>query len=192
MSLEITHNLLEDMRAPLYKYARLHLSHHEDAEDCVQDVMLAFWNKPAQFEGRASLKTYLFGILKNKVADRLRGRYRDKATSFDDVMNDDFDVLFDERGHWQSDEAVAIWGEPEGDLQTRQFLAVLDICLDKLPEKMATVFSMKEFMEMGADEICQHLGVSKDLYWQCMSRARKSIQLCLTHRWFQGEHHAAV
>lgn len=192
MNLEINPALLEEMRAPLYKYARLHLSHHEDAEDCVQDVLLAFWNKSAHFEGRASMKTYLFGILKNKVADRLRSRYRNKPIAKDDVVNDDFDVWFDERGHWQAQESVATWGEPEGDLQTRQFLAVLDICLNKLPEKIAAVFSMKEFMDMQADEICNQLGVSKDLYWQCMSRARKSIQLCLTSRWFQGDGHVAL
>ena len=192
MSLEINPALLEEMRVPLYKYARLHLSHHEDAEDCVQEVMLAFWDKPTQFEGRATLKTYLFGILKNKVADRLRLRYRNQPMSSEGGVNDDFDVWFDERGKWQAQEDVATWGEPEGDLQTRQFLEVLDICLDKLPEKIAAVFSMKEFMDMQADEICQHLSVSKDLYWQCMSRARKSIQLCLTTRWFQGERHAAL
>lgn len=108
------------------------------------------------------------------------------------VVDDDFDGLFDKSGAWQAQEGVSVWGEPEGDLHTRQFLAVLDICLDKLPEKIAAVFSMKEFMDMQADEICQHLNVSKDLYWQCMSRARKSIQLCLTTRWFEGEHDVAL
>jgi len=69
------------------------------------------------------------------VADRLRLRYRNQPMSSEGVVNDDFDVWFDERGKWQAQEDVATWGEPEGDLQTRQFLEVLDICLDKLPEK---------------------------------------------------------
>jgi RNA polymerase sigma-70 factor, ECF subfamily len=189
MSLEVDVTILETLRPPMLKFARLHLSHAEDAEDCVQDTLLAFWAKPGQFDGRASLKTYLFGILKNKVADKLRARYRDKFETVE-TATDDFDVLFTHQGGWQADEQVSRWAEPDGELATRQFLDVLDICLNHLPEKTAAVFSMKELMEMDTPEICKHLGVSKDLYWQCMSRARKSIQLCMTQRWFGGSAHA--
>jgi len=189
MPLDVDDAVLASLRGPMLKFARLHLSHLEDAEDCVQDAMLAYWAKPSQFDGRASLKTYMFGILKNKVADKLRGRYRDKWDSAD-LGEDDFDVWFTEKGLWHSQEQMSHWAEPEGDLVTRQFLEVLDLCLHGLPEKIATVFSMKELMEMDAAEICAHLGVTKDLYWQCMSRARKSIQVCLGQRWFQGASHA--
>lgn len=174
---------------PMIRFAQLHLSRIEDAEDCVQETLLAYWTKPGQFDGRASLKTYLFGILKNKVADKLRARYRDKFDT-PSMSHDDFDVLFTPKGDWQLDEQVAAWAEPDGSLMTRQFLEVLDICLGQLPEKIAAVFSMKELIEMDAAEICDHLGVTKELYWQCMSRARKSIQMCLTRRWFGSESHA--
>ena len=45
---------------------------------------------------------------------------------------------------------------------------------------------MKVFLECDADEICTTLGLSKTDYWQCMSRARKQIQLCLSQKWFGG------
>jgi RNA polymerase sigma-70 factor (ECF subfamily) len=189
MTLEVDAQLLESLRLPMLRFARVHLSHAEDAEDCVQDTLLAYWAKPGQFDGRASLKTYLFGILKNKVADKLRARYRDKFET-PELIEDDFDAWFTPTGAWQEDARLPTWSEPDGALAARQFLEVLDICLNHLPQKIAAVFSMKELMEMESLEICQHLGVSKDLYWQCMSRARKSIQLCLTQRWFNGDAHA--
>ncbi|PQA83643.1 RNA polymerase subunit sigma [Limnohabitans sp. TS-CS-82] len=189
MPLDVDETVLASLRGPMLKFARLHLSHSEDAEDCVQDTLLAYWAKPGQFDGRASLKTYLFGILKNKVADKLRGRYRDKWDS-PGLGDDDFDVWFTDKGRWEPQEHMSRWAEPEGALVTRQFLEVLDLCLNGLPEKMAVVFSMKELMDMDATEICAHLGVTKDLYWQCMSRARKSIQVCLGKRWFEGASHA--
>lgn len=185
MTLNVDVQLIESLRLPMLRFARLHLSHREDAEDCVQDTLLAYWAKPNQFDGRASLKTYLFGILKNKVVDKLRVRYRDKFET-PDLGEDDFDNWFTTTGAWHEEARFSTWAEPEGALATRQFLEVLDICLNHLPQKIAAVFSMKELMEMDSLEICQHLGVSKDLYWQCMSRARKSIQLCLTQRWFSG------
>lgn len=189
MSLDFDEAMLASFRAPMLRFARLHLSHPEDAEDCVQDTLLAYWAKLGQFDGRASLKTYLFGILKNKVADKLRGRYRDKWES-PEMDDDDFDAWFNENGRWHAQEQMPRWAEPEGELAARQFLEVLDICLNGLPEKIAAVFSMRELMDMQAAEICEHLGVSKDLYWQCMSRARKGIQMCLGKRWFEGVSHA--
>lgn len=63
---------------------------------------------------------------------------------------------------------------------------MVDICVNQLPAKPARVFSMKELLECDADEICDTLGLSKTDYWQCMSRARKQIQLCLNEKWFQG------
>jgi RNA polymerase sigma-70 factor, ECF subfamily len=48
------------------------------------------------------------------------------------------------------------------------------------------VFSMKEILECDPEEICITLGLNKADYWQCMSRARKQIQLCLNENWFGG------
>ena len=59
--------------------------------------------------------------------------------------------------------------------------------MNKLPEKPARVFTMKEFMECDAEEICTIINISKSDYWQSMSRARKQIHICLNQSWFDGE-----
>lgn len=175
-----------DWRAPMLRFARLHIQPNEEAEDAVQDALAAMLATDQGTLTQADPKRYLFGILKHKITDRLRRKYRSEV-GYSDAFEDDLDnLLFDDRGHWVDGVAPARWSSPEDALRTDQFFAVVDICMHKLPVKPAKVFSMKEFLECEAEEICSTLGLSKADYWQCMSRARKQIQLCLSQNWFEG------
>ena len=179
-------------RAPLLRFARLHLQPDEEAEDAVQDTLLAVLAAPAPLRGggprQGDARGYLFGILKHKITDRLRARYRHgtpPAASATAGGADALDAeLFDSRGHWQTGAGPALWHDPESQLQNSQFFAVLEACVSKLPPKPARVFSMKELLDCDADEICATLAITRADYWQCMSRARKQLQLCLGQNWF--------
>ena len=181
-------------RAPLLRFARLHLQPDEEAEDAVQDTLLAVLAAPAAAPPRGGgprqgdASGYLFGILKHKITDRLRARYRHgtpPAASATAGGADALDAeLFDSRGHWQTGAGPTLWHDPESQLQNSQFFAVLEACVSKLPPKPARVFSMKELLDCDADEICATLAITRADYWQCMSRARKQLQLCLGQNWF--------
>lgn len=178
---------ISQWRGPMLRFAYLHLSPREEAEDAVQDALLALWEIDPDKLRSAEPKRYLFGILKNKIMDRLRKRYSGKVSYCEAISHDLLDAcLFDERSHWVEGVAPARWHRPDERMQTSQFFAVVDLCVNHLPTKLAQVFSMKEFLECEADEICTTLGLSKTDYWQCMSRARKQIQLCLNQEWFGG------
>lgn len=173
-------------RKPMLRFALLHLQPREDAEDTVQDTLVAMLDIDINILQQSDPKRYLFGILRHKITDKLRKRYRTES-SYHDVFDDDIDnELFDVRNHWIKDTAPQAWNCPETELQTDQFFAVVDICMQNLPAKPARVFSMKEFLGCETDEICITLNMSKSDYWQCMSRARKQIQLCLNQNWFEG------
>lgn len=173
-------------RAPMLKFARLHIQPLEEAEDAVQDAFAALLEVGEATLLQADPRRYLFGILKNKITDRLRRKYRAEL-SYADAFSDDLDeFLFSEQGHWIKDAAPARWRTPEATLESEQFFAVVDLCMHKLPSKIARVFSMKELLDCDAEEICTTLNLTKADYWQCMSRARKQIQLCLTQNWFAG------
>ncbi len=176
--------LAEAWRAPMLRFARLHLQPAEEAEDAVQESLLALLQAPAATLAQTDARRYLFGILKHKITDRLRSKYRPEV-GYHEALGDDLDeVLFDARGPWQPGLAPARWSMPDEQLQDRQFFAVVDACITRLPAKTARVFSMKELLECEADEVCDALGLSKSDYWQCMSRARKQLQLCLAQNWF--------
>lgn len=175
-----------EWRGPMMRFAQLHLQPREDAEDAVQDALAAALSVTAETLAHADPKRYLFGILKHKVTDRLRMKYRPEV-GYSDAFEDDLDnVLFDDRHHWAEGVVPKAWTTPDEQLRTDQFFAVVDICVNKLPSKPARVFSMKEFLDCEPEEICATLGLTKSDYWQCLSRARKQIQICLNQSWFEG------
>lgn len=176
--------LSESLRLAMFRFARLHIQPDEEAEDAVQDALFALVEHPEKIQQSNDIKRYLFGILKNKVTDRLRQKYR--TVQYDIVEQDDLEqLLFYDNGHWIKEMAPAYWNTPEDQLNSDLFFTVVDICVNDLPEKIARVFSMKEFLECEVSEICATLNLSQTDYWQCMSRARKRLQMCLNTRWFE-------
>ena len=168
------------LRSAMLRFASLHLQPREDAEDAVQDALLALAQASKRWQAAEDPRRYVFGVLKNKITDRLRARYRHATVSTDADDNAALDdSLFTPAGQWIDAVAPVSWNTPEHQLRSDQFFAVVDACVDRLPEKVARVFSMKELLECDAQEVCATLGLSKSDYWQCMSRARKQLQLCL-------------
>ena len=176
----------ETHRGYLLRVARLQLRNDELAEDIVQDTLVAAIQGAAGFSGRSSVKTWLTGILRHKIVDAIRRKAAAPtfATLGEECQIDDFDALFDETGHWEN--PPADWGDPEGDLERRQFFDVMDFCLDKLPPNTARVFLMREVMELETEEICKELSITANNLWVILYRARMSLRECLELNWFAG------
>ncbi len=182
-------NELAGLRRDLLKFARLQLRDDALAEDAVQETFAAALSGLSRFRERAQMKTWVFAILKNKIVDILRERARSpQATpAIDEIPDDAYDDLFDERGHWREDMSPTSWGSPEASLNSRQFWDVLEICLTRLPEKTARVFLMREVLGLETEEICKELTISSTNCMVVLHRARMGLRLCLDDRWFQGE-----
>ncbi len=158
----------------------------EIAEDTVQQALLALLEAPQAFAEAVDPRMYVFGVLKYKIADALRQRYRQAAYTCPQQDDELDEALFEPGGHWEPANAPRTWNSPELRLQNNQFLALVDACVNHLPDKIARVFSMKAFLEFEAQEICEALQLNKSDYWQCMSRARKQLQLCLAQQGIAG------
>src|SRR3954466_10997615 len=137
MSIE---NQLAEHRTYLLRFARLQLRNETWAEDAVSETMLAALSKPQSFGNRSQLKTWLVGILKHKVIDILRQRQREVSLTDDEGDgSEELDALaFRADGHYG--QRPADWGDPQQELSSRQFFAVLDACMEKLPPAMGRVF----------------------------------------------------
>ena len=68
--------LAQKWRTPMLRFALLHLQPREDAEDAVQDALAALLTTQPELLSQTDPKHYLFGILRHKVMDRLRRKYR--------------------------------------------------------------------------------------------------------------------
>lgn len=182
---------LHDLRRQMLKFATLQLSNSHAAEDAVQEALVGALKNAKSFAGRAALKTWVFAILKNKIADVLRNKQRMVDASSllkEDEEGEDFSELFDQRGHWHSDEKPATWGNPQDALHQNQFWKVFEICLEALPGNQARVFMMKEFVELDTGEICSAVGITTTNLNVMLHRSRLRLRECLENNWFmKGE-----
>ena len=173
-------------RGYLLKFAKLQLRNDAWAEDAVSETLLAALNKPQSFAGQSQLRTWLVGILKHKVIDILRERKREFALplSGDDDADPLQEMAFEPNGHFQH--PPADWGNPQQDLQQRQFMAVLDACVSKLPAAQGRLFLMREWLEMSTDDICKELALTSTHLYVQLHRARLRLRECLDLNWFMG------
>jgi RNA polymerase sigma-70 factor (ECF subfamily) len=169
---------VEGERAYLVRYASLQLRDSHAAEDAVQETLVAALAGEASFAGRANLRTWLTGILKHKIVDAIRRMSREAPAA----TEEDFEALFDERGHWI--DPPAAWADPDAALEQKGFFAALQMCLGRLPEKTSQAFLMREHLGLETDEICKELAVTPTHCWVLLYRARMALRECLNKEWF--------
>jgi RNA polymerase sigma-70 factor (ECF subfamily) len=177
---------IESERTYLLRYARLQLRNPAQAEDAVQETLLAAIEGAARFSGKSSLRTWLTGILKHKVIDQLRRGAREQplVTADDRAEAEAIDALFAGDGHWR--DMPSDWGSPDAALENSRFRAAFELCLQRLPERTARAFTMREVMEMTTPEICQELQITSTHCWVLLHRARLTLRECLEITWFDG------
>mgnify|MGYP000609009692 CR=1 FL=1 len=180
------HRQLDQMRPALLRFAMLQLRNHTHAEDVVQETLLAVLEKPDNFSGKSSLRTYVIGILKFKIIDLLRMSGREVQFSQDEDSEqseaDLIDNLFRADGHTRQD--ASAWGSPHGTLEQKDFFRTLEICLEKLPAQTGRVFMMREWLELSTEEICKELDITTSNLWVLLYRARLRLRECLDLNWF--------
>lgn len=173
---------LETLRPTLMRLALLQLRNRAWAEDAVSEALLAAIEGLPRFGARAQLQTWVVGILKHKVLDQLRQRQREQSLGDEEDGEDPIDSMFVADGHFA--QSPQSWHAPAEVLRQKQFLEVLEACMDLLPGQLGRVFLMREWLELGTDEICQELTLSATNVWQMLSRARLRLRECLQLRWF--------
>ncbi len=173
---------VEDARAYLMRYARLQLRNEAWAEDAVAETLLAAVQKPDAFAGRSSRNTWLVGILRHKIVDQIRLHARECSLSKEDDALDIEDDVFAANGHFS--EQLSEWGRPESELREKQFLAVMEACIERLPAQQGRVFLMKEWLELDSDTICKEIDIQPTNLWVLLHRARLRLRECLQQMWF--------
>ncbi|MEW6590847.1 MAG: sigma-70 family RNA polymerase sigma factor [Pseudomonadota bacterium] len=168
---------LQDHGDYLFRVARRQLHSDEQAEDAVQETLLAALSAQARFAGDASVRTWLTGILKHKIVDLIRRNVREVGLPLDDDGDEAIDLLFKQDGHWA--EPVRPWGNPHAELELGRLRRVLDECADRLKPVMAQVFSLRELAGLETEEICKELGITPTNCWVLLHRARVFMRQCL-------------
>ncbi len=163
----------------LFRFAILRVRDAEVAADLVQDTFLSALKGAEGFRGGSSVRTWLTGILKNKIIDYYR---RNRS----EVLQSDLHPEGDELAHAES--LRSGWKDsPSSLVENREFWAVLSGCLDGLPEAHRRAFSLREFDGLSSEEIRKVLDVTPTNLWVMLHRARTKLRRCLEANWFEGK-----
>lgn len=175
---------LEAHRSHLLRFAAKRLRQKEVAEDVVQEVFLSALKGAGSFADRSSVRTWLIGILLNKIADHHRKSARE--VSIDSVPEADgengIDALFSENGHYVH--MPQAWRNPEDSLTDRRFCDVLETGLSQLSASARRAFLLRELMGLSVAEICNELQISTTNCYVLLHRARLRLRAFLEERWF--------
>jgi len=174
--------LLENHGDALYNYARLKVGDAEAAADLVQDTFEAAIKGYATFRGESKSRTWLFGILRNKIMDFYKAKYKAQGQLRQDE-EEDLAQYFTPEGAWRP-EAVPQPATPHL-LDQPEFLKTLYRCMDKLPSLWKAVLESKYLREKETTALCQELNISATNYWQVNRRAKLAMQQCLQANWFK-------
>lgn len=149
-----------------------------DAEEAVQETFVAFLSALDRFEGRSSLRTYLFGILYHKAA-RLREKAR--RTEGRDDIEAVVEARFDAGGMWARPPRG-----PEAETLDAELRGWIEKCAEGLPDSQRAAFFLKELEGESPEAVCNVLGVSGTNLRVMLHRARLKLRECLESRWEQS------
>lgn len=146
-----------------------------DAEEVVQDTFATFLGALDRFEGRSSVRTFLFGILYRKGLERGRKRSRELAT---DPIDEVFDKSFNFVDHWRRSPKG-----PEDEAQAKETSAIIAECMKGLGDVQRSAFHLKEVSGESAASICNILKVTDTHLRVILFRARNKLRECIEGKW---------
>lgn len=170
----------------LYKRALYKINDEDLAQDFVQETFVSAINAYEKFEARSSVRTWLNTILNNKIIDHYR-----KADSKNISLNqltehaamkrsDDF---FDETNNWRNANFDVRWDDAENLLDRKDFLMILENCMDGLPNNWKDIVESKYVLDKDAKEICKEYNISTTNYWQIIHRSKLLLRKCISTKW---------
>ena len=174
--------------AALLRLARTFVRDRAVAEEVVQETWLAVLDGIDRFEGRSSLKTWIFQILSNRA--RTRAVRERRSAPFSSLAPDgeeeesavDADRFRPEGhrwvGHWAA--APADWSAlPEERLLGRETLARVHAAIETLPPRQAEVLVLRDVEGWPPDEVCAALNISDGNQRILLHRARSKVRAAL-------------
>ncbi len=180
--------LVNKHHSALIRMALGHVADREVAEEVVQDTWMAVIEGLARFEGRSSLRTWIFGILIHKAKDRGVREKRHTTFSEFDSHNDDNEEAVDPSRFHQSGEWAGHWAfppqpwddqTPEKLLASRQAVNTMNKAIDSLPRTLKDVLILRDIKGIEAKEVCELLKITETNLYVRLHRARERVRVAV-------------
>ncbi|WP_235935304.1 sigma-70 family RNA polymerase sigma factor [Undibacterium crateris] len=189
---QIPPNIFDDLmltvttsRALMLRIAQLQLNSTIDAEDVVQDAILAALKGWQSFNGNSSIKTWLLAILRYKIIDKINAKVTELVTfssgTLTNYESEDDNVSMGQSPLFSSTYESEVC--PIRHLERKQLFEIVELCLISLPEESARIFLMREYLGLKIAEIAIMLGVSEPNVRVKLHRSRVTLRECASKRW---------
>lgn len=176
--------LVDSLMPSMLRVARMYVSTQAVAEEVVQECWIGVLQGIERFEGRSSLRTWIFRILTNVA--KTRGQREGRSVPFASLAGDDLDQpavppeAFQGPGsatpsHWMS--FPADWrGIPEDRLVGNETLSRIGAAIDALPPMQAAVIRMRDVLGMTSEEVRNALDLTETNQRVLLHRARSRVR----------------
>jgi len=165
--------LVAEHHASLRRVARLYVANAAIADEVVQDTWLGVIRGIWAFEGRSSIKTWIFRILVNRA--RTRGVREGRSASFSGALPTDTTAEPD-----GAPPTLDPGSSPEQSLLTKELGERLWTVIDALPSNLRMVLWLRDVEGWSSDEVCNALAIQETnqrvLLHRARSRARAALE----------------
>lgn len=175
--------VVRDWSPAMLHVARSFVASHASAEEAVQETWLAVIRGLDRFEGRSSLRTWVFHTLVNIA--RRQGVREHRTISVAELDGDARTPTVDPRrfrpageqwaGGWRADAAPRSWG-PESAVLSAEARSVIDTALRRLPDRQRLVLQLRDVDGCDAAEVCELLALTPQNQRVLLHRARAALR----------------
>ncbi|BDG06077.1 RNA polymerase sigma factor [Anaeromyxobacter oryzae] len=167
---------------PMVRLATTFVRSRGVAEEVVQETWIGVLKGLHQFEGRCSLRAWIYRILVNCAKSRAVREVRSVPMSaLGRVDDEDGPAVPAERFRGESERWAGHWSEPpepwpDARVESGEIAALVAAALETLPEAQRTVMSLRDVDGWEADEVCALLGITEGNQRVLLHRARSKVR----------------
>jgi RNA polymerase sigma-70 factor (ECF subfamily) len=178
--------LVDELGPSMRRVARMYVSTDAVADDVVQEAWLGVVRGLDGFEGRSSLRTWIFRILVNTA--KTRGQREGRSIPFSSLAGDDMDEpTFDPSAFQADGESQGAWstlpfdwrGMPEERAEATETMHVVGGAIAMLPPMQAEVIRMRDILGWSSEEVRNALDISETNQRVLLHRARAKVRAAL-------------
>jgi len=179
-------HLVEKYYAGMLRLAMIYVMDSRIAEEVIQETWIAVLRGLDRFEGRSSLKTWIFSILVNRAKTLTKredryvqfSEYEDSQADEPSVPLDRFSPTDDHTGHWIS--LPRRWDEiPEERLLSQETRDMIHRAMEALPPNQREVMILRDIEGWSSEEVCNVLMISETNQRVLLHRARSRVRRAL-------------
>ena len=165
-------NLAREVSIWVYNVVFSYVQNKEDAEEIVQDTLLATLSGLEKFKNESSLKTWVYSIAINKAKDVLK--YRKRKKRYGKVVS-----IYQDSADGRHFNEPANFTHPGIELESKEQMDLLFGAINQLPEKQKTAIILAKLEGMSMKEISSVMACSPKAVESLLSRARNNLKAYL-------------